>query len=533
MCTQQLALGPQAAQPQQAVGDLMNTLALIEDYINNNSVSSAIDNALWEASLCQIKKQKPWFKDLIDLLKKEKVANKYIPWIVAVIDDREKSTIASIKKDYSTRGTAAGKVWNSFLLFPEYKMAKRSKTVSLRSMPHLIGGLVGLALRYEEADKAKRWDKAIKMGLFQNSRVKDIMFWSKKNVKTQFKSGDSLDVLSSALDRISTLKSRKEIKVSDADLIHRDDRFVIYSPRTKRASCQLGAGTKWCIASRQDDYFEDYTEKGVAFAFIMDSAAGKDMEKIAVVYDINTRSIDEYYDVIDDSIPEKEVKDSVGDANWKKLKPKILSYMKTRKLDIKRKEGDYWAGDQVEYDTQINDSLWNRLYDEVKHYWLDPWRFKSKLPSTDPPEFRDDGLENEVHEALHDIFSGASGVIIAPTRTNVDDTEPMVDVEGELDSDAKDWKEIAEEYFPIPDKPKEPGQKDISLDKGKGLRDQYLIDLEAYNDAVMLRKAFEKEVVKPIKALRYGKWKEEIHVFDLSITMKIDPAKSIEKYGPV
>lgn len=61
---------------------------------------------------------------------------------------------------------------------------------------------------------------------------------------------------------------RREIKtVDDADVVYEDDNLTVVMPKTYKASCQFGAGTKWCTTS-SDNYFRRYNEESKLFYFI-------------------------------------------------------------------------------------------------------------------------------------------------------------------------------------------------------------------------------------------------------------------------
>ena len=500
----------------------MNVLEIIEEYLAGSSAVEVLTRALEESSFSQIRKQKPWLAPLLDYLRNQSLKSKYIPWVVNSLSHKKgKYNLNAPREMYTKDPDKALRVMDQLVDI----IVRDERRSQLQTM-------IDLSDRFDKALNAKKFDKAIQLGLLKNPKTKDIMFWI-GNVRTNLGSGDALGVLDTVLERLGGLQSRGEIKVNEADLIYKDKRFTVYSPLSNKASCQLGAGTKWCIASKRESYFDDYTQKGVAFAFIMDAAGMGDMYKIAVVYDLSNQNIDEYYDAADDSIPEKSVKGSVGAANWNTIKSKILQYMKTRKIDIKRKDGEYWAGDYVEFETDYSDQLYNRLYDDVREYWLDPrkWGVPFSMIRALPEEFyeivQNKNLVNSVHDALYSVFAAASGKIVAPTRTIAYEDDPFVRVKGELGEYSTDWDEATDEFFPVPEKPKKP--KDID----KQLVDQYLLDLKNYEDAVRMRKAFEKGVVKRIKILSGGEWDEDVSVHELKITHKIDPWESIQKYGPV
>jgi hypothetical protein len=64
-------------------------------------------------------------------------------------------------------------------------------------------------------------------------------------------------------------KKKEKEQDSDAEVIYKDSQYVVIKPNTRKASCKYGAGTKWCISARDQNYFEQYTEEGAEFYFFI------------------------------------------------------------------------------------------------------------------------------------------------------------------------------------------------------------------------------------------------------------------------
>ena len=56
--------------------------------------------------------------------------------------------------------------------------------------------------------------------------------------------------------------------LEDAEKVYESDRYVVMVPETKEASCYYGAGTKWCTAQTDRDYFTNYKERGELYYII-------------------------------------------------------------------------------------------------------------------------------------------------------------------------------------------------------------------------------------------------------------------------
>lgn len=486
----------------------MNAYRLIEEYLITNDASATIYGALDESTVAQIKKQKPWLVPLLDALKKKaKIDPKYIPWVIKNLEANKYYNFKEMGKEHKRDPKAALAAMNILtkILFREDYRSR-------------VNTMKGLASRFDQVSKAKKFDKAIKLGLLKNRRVKDIMFWT-GNVKTDLVSGDALRVLDDVLTRLEGLQSRKDIKVNEADLIYKDNRFTVYSPLTHKASTVLGAGTKWCIAERSSQYFDDYTNQGIAFAFIMDGAGDQDHYKIAAVYSIPAKQLQDYYNAPDDSMTENEVKAVLGSSNWSKLKPKIEAYMSKRKIAVERESGDIWAGDLVEYNDH---STYDMAAREVDNYFLNGYHL-SLLPRK---LLYDERLRRDIVDALDKIYYDAQATVVDPVRSNpyhdYDASDAEVSVEGTYGKDDTDWDDILDKYLPLGKKPSK--HPDMDDEDYQDAMDKWVTTKDA-------RKEFEDHVVKTLKRMSGSKWEADVMAYDLTVIREIDPEDSIKKYG--
>jgi len=84
-------------------------------------------------------------------------------------------------------------------------------------------------------------------------------------------------VVDDALKKAEEKKAEKE-----ADKVYEDNDVIILAPLTVRASCKYGAGSKWCIAGKDDEdsynrHFDDYSEKST-FYFVIQKNVSKDQD---------------------------------------------------------------------------------------------------------------------------------------------------------------------------------------------------------------------------------------------------------------
>ena len=120
-------------------------------------------------------------------------------------------------------------------------------------------------------------------------------------------------------------KTRRDVKkLEDADQVYEDDRFAVVTPKTHKASCYYGAGTKWCTASMNGDtHFDRYNQDAKLF-YIIDKKATTDNKfyKVALLqkYDGNQT----FYDAPDNAFHHGWI---LGSDEWKKINANIQKYM--------------------------------------------------------------------------------------------------------------------------------------------------------------------------------------------------------------
>jgi len=60
-----------------------------------------------------------------------------------------------------------------------------------------------------------------------------------------------------------------QVPTEDLNKIFEDDEWMIFVPKTKKASCVLGRGTQWCTASQGDsNMYDHYSKDGPLYVFI-------------------------------------------------------------------------------------------------------------------------------------------------------------------------------------------------------------------------------------------------------------------------
>lgn len=79
---------------------------------------------------------------------------------------------------------------------------------------------------------------------------------------------ESLEELFNALNTADSKPRREVSDREDAEKVYESDRYVVMVPDTKEASCYYGAGTKWCTAQTDRDYFSNYKKSGELYYII-------------------------------------------------------------------------------------------------------------------------------------------------------------------------------------------------------------------------------------------------------------------------
>jgi hypothetical protein len=130
---------------------------------------------------------------------------------------------------------------------------------------------------------------AIKLGPDSESLIKQfdaLRTANRKEVKGidifSFKTADELQKF---LDLVPESKAgvEKEIKSTGAEAVFENDVCKVFLIKNKDASCIYGANTKWCITQKEAKHWEDYTDKGISFYFIIRKTPKNDQfDKVAI-----------------------------------------------------------------------------------------------------------------------------------------------------------------------------------------------------------------------------------------------------------
>lgn len=120
-------------------------------------------------------------------------------------------------------------------------------------------------------------------------------------------------------------KVRRDVKeLEGADQVYEDDRFTIVTPKTHKASCYYGAGTKWCTASMNgDSHFNRYNQDAKLFYIIDKKAKSSDrFYKVALLQKYDGEQT--FFDAPDKSFNNEWI---LGTPEWEKMNKIIQNYM--------------------------------------------------------------------------------------------------------------------------------------------------------------------------------------------------------------
>lgn len=80
--------------------------------------------------------------------------------------------------------------------------------------------------------------------------------------KSHIKNNDIQKYDLSSLRELFTVRLSDDVILDDAKVLYDGPYGMLSVPLTISASCKLGSGTKWCTASKENNLFESYNEKG-------------------------------------------------------------------------------------------------------------------------------------------------------------------------------------------------------------------------------------------------------------------------------
>lgn len=170
----------------------------------------------------------------------------------------------------------------------------------------------------------------------------------KKDIN-QYKTVKELDNVLSALP-----ETKREKKLKGADKIFEDDNLLVVAPKTKEGSCYYGANSKWCVAARDSNHFDDYYSDGYLYYLIWKLVMPPNMreyQKIAryIPHGYEYETEGEYYTAIDRSISQYKLEyDLFGKRDEYN---KNLGYVMSTVPEQSKPYWDSWESAKIKIDT--------------------------------------------------------------------------------------------------------------------------------------------------------------------------------------
>ena len=111
---------------------------------------------------------------------------------------------------------------------------------------------------FDELIKEEKWEWM----LTDNSPIAKVfqkIYKSPKDINNY----EEFDLTAQILTTADSKLTKGEVKKLEANILYNSDDLLIMIPKSHRASCYYGAGTKWCTTNKEsDNYFKNYTNKG-------------------------------------------------------------------------------------------------------------------------------------------------------------------------------------------------------------------------------------------------------------------------------
>lgn len=160
----------------------------------------------------------------------------------------------------------------------------------------------------------------------------DVIFRSPKDINSY----KGLGILTAIINQVESKKTKKEEKLQGAEKIYEDENFLVILPKTKEGSCHYGSGTRWCVAARDSNQFDNYSRRGTLYYIIFKANTAlsperrnkpiwKDRlpkyEKIArfIPNGLDYGAHGEFYDAQDRQIEEDTILNGLFGVGWRYL----------------------------------------------------------------------------------------------------------------------------------------------------------------------------------------------------------------------
>lgn len=121
----------------------------------------------------------------------------------------------------------------------------------------------------EYMNGTRYYDRAVEIQSAVNFFHNNIQRFKEKDIN-KYKDLNELNTEISVIRVKIEQKRREKQEKQERDIVYNDDRWLVIAPKTHKASCKYGAGTKWCVASNTtSNHWTNYS-RNATFFFIID-----------------------------------------------------------------------------------------------------------------------------------------------------------------------------------------------------------------------------------------------------------------------
>jgi len=150
-------------------------------------------------------------------------------------------------------------------------------------------------------------------------------------------------------------KEKEKVKKAkkQAEVIYKDDDWLVISPKSWESSCYYGAGTKWCVASKQTDtHWKSYNKRSTFF-YVIDKNKNQKDPLYKVAYRMLKDNKWEFWDAEDLEFSKQER----GEAWFERLPKRMVDKLNQYHMDNypTRPGGTEWIDD--DYRAQALENL--------------------------------------------------------------------------------------------------------------------------------------------------------------------------------
>jgi len=221
------------------------------------------------------------------------------------------------------------------------------------------------------------------------------MFYEKDINKQTF---DTLDrEVDDVRERLLKKKEEKQAK-KEKTIIYSDDRWLVVSPHSWKASCYYGAGTKWCVTMKETPHHWNRYSKRASFFFVIDKTKNQDDPLYKVAYRVIGRSGRyELWNAEDLEISRNQTGREWFESLPNEIRERAQSYHEQK---FPRGERPDWFDDDPRAQA-LSNHLGSEDIESVEDYW-----YGMPIYETDEGEYYAVGDSSEMEEGLESYYDG-------------------------------------------------------------------------------------------------------------------------------